>query len=64
MAFPRFDTTTRNWRAQADISWCRGDRRDSAFVPYNLRATETEAVGFALQQSVEWVDRRLTLGER
>ena len=64
MAFPSFDTTTRNWRAQADISWCRGNRRDSAFLRYNHGATEAEAVDFALQQSVEWVDRRLTFHER
>ena len=64
IAFPSFDTTKRKWRAQADISWCRGSRRDSAFVRYNHRSTEAEAVGLALQQSMEWVDRRLTFEER
>ena len=37
---------------------------DSAFVRYNHRATEAEAVDFALQQSIEWVDQRLTFRER
>jgi len=65
MAFPSFDTTTRKWRAQADISWCGGKWRDSAFVRYKPHAkAETEAVHFALQQSIEWVDRKLTLYER
>lgn len=58
MAFPSFDTATRKWRAQADISWCHGNGRESAFVRYRHHAkTETEAVHFALQRSIEWVDR-------
>jgi hypothetical protein len=64
MAFPSFDTATQKWKAQADISWCRGNGRDSAFVRYHHRATEAEAVDFALQQSIEWVDQRLTFRER
>jgi hypothetical protein len=65
MAFPSFDTATRKWRAQADISWCLGNGRDSTFVRYRHHAkTETEPVHFALQQSIEWVDRKLTLYER
>jgi hypothetical protein len=61
MAFPSFDAATRNWRAQADISWCGGNRRHSAFVRYPSHvATEAEAVDFALQQSIKWVDGRLT----
>jgi len=43
MAFPSFDTATRKWRAQADISWCLGNGRDSTFVRYRHHAkTETE----------------------
>jgi hypothetical protein len=64
MAFPSFDAATRVWRAQADISWGHGNGRDSVFVRYNHRATEAEAVDFALQQSIEWVDQRLTFRER
>ena len=61
MAFPSFDAVTRNWRAQADISWCGGTQRHSAFVRYPRHAaTEAEAVHFALQHSIEWVDGRLT----
>jgi tetratricopeptide (TPR) repeat protein len=37
MAFPSFNTAMRNWRVQADISWCRGKFRESAFVSYFLR---------------------------
>lgn len=65
MAFPSFDTATRNWRVQADISWSGGNLRHSAFVQYPTQAaTETEAVHSALQQSLEWIDGRLTLFER
>ena len=32
MAFPSFDTTTLNWRAQADISWCREKPSRNAVV--------------------------------
>ena len=64
MAFPSFDTATQKWKAQADISWGRGNGRDSAFVRYHHRATEAEAADFALQQSIEWVDQRLTFRER
>jgi hypothetical protein len=65
MAFPSFDTATRSWRVQADISWCRGKLRHSAFVQYTRHAaTEAEAVHSALQESIEWVDGRLTLIER
>jgi hypothetical protein len=64
MAFPSFDTETRKWRAQADISWCLGNGRDSAFLRYSHSKTEAEAVHVALQQSIDWVDRRLTFRER
>lgn len=66
MAFPSFDPATRTWRAQADISWCGGKLRDSAFVRYkNHAATEAEAVQCALQNSIEWIDGRLfTLADR
>ena len=60
MAFPSFDAATRKWRAQADISWLAGNRRDSAFVRYPPhRATEVQAVDFALQQSLNWIDERI-----
>jgi len=65
MAFPSFDTATRNWRAQADISWSGRNGRDSAFIRYKHHgATEAEAVHFALQKSIEWVNQRLTFRER
>ena len=64
MAFPSFNTAMRNWRVQADISWCRGKLRESAFVRYpTYAATEAEAVSCALRQSVEWIDGRLRQNE-
>jgi len=61
MAFPSFNTAMRNWRVQADISWCRGKLRESAFVQYPIyAATEAEAVSCALRQSVEWIDGRIS----
>ena len=63
MAFPSFDTETRKWRAQADISWSAGNCRDSAFVRYPRHAdTEVQAVNVALQQSLKWVDGRIVSG--
>src|ERR1051325_11504877 len=63
MAFPSFDAATRKWRAQADISWSAGDRRDSAFVRYPRHAeTEVQAVNVALRQSLKWVDGRIVSG--
>ena len=62
MAFPSFNAATQTWRAQADISWCAGNRRHSQFVRYRRYSmTEKEAVDLALQQSIKWVDGRLTL---
>ena len=64
MAFPSFDAETRKWRAQADISWYAGTRRDSVFLRYRRHAaTEVQAVTLALQQSVEWIDRRIVSGD-
>ena len=64
-AFPSCDAATRKWRAQADISWSAGDRRDSAFVRYPRHAeTEGQAVNVALQQSLKWVDGRRIVSRR
>jgi hypothetical protein len=61
MALPSFDTATRQWRVQADISWCLGKRRHSTFIRYTRhQPTEAEAVHSAVQQSIEWIDKRLT----
>lgn len=63
MAFPSFDAATRKWRAQADISWSAGKRRDSTFIRYPRHAqTEAEAVNVALQQSLKWVDGKIVSG--
>jgi len=63
MAFPSFDAATRKWRAQADISWSAGKRRDSTFIRYARHAqTEAQAVNLALQQSLKWVDGKIISG--
>ena len=60
MAFPSFDAATGKWRAQAEISWSAGTRRDSVFVRYPRHAeTEVQAVNVALQQSLKWVEERI-----
>jgi len=60
MAFPSFDTATNTWLPQADISWCAGTLRDSEFVRFTAgAATEDEAVSLAVQNGIEWIDRRL-----
>jgi hypothetical protein len=60
MAFPSFDAATNTWVPQADISWVAGPLRDSEFVRFTARAaTEDEAVSWALQNGIEWIDGRL-----
>jgi hypothetical protein len=60
MAFPSFDTATNSWVPQADISWCIGPMRESAFVRFTTRVTtEDEAVSCALHKGVSWIDQRL-----
>lgn len=58
--FPSFDTAKVAWRVQADISWCADTRRDSVFVRFRGRGkTEADAVHRAIQNSLDWIDRRL-----
>ena len=60
MACPSFDTAKVAWRVQADISWCADTRRDSVFVRFRGRGkTEADAVHRAIQNSLDWIDRRL-----
>jgi hypothetical protein len=60
MAFPSFDTATNSWVPQADITWCIGPTRESAFVRFTTRVTtENEAVSCALHKGVSWIDQRL-----
>jgi hypothetical protein len=62
MAFPSFDAATNTWVPQADITWCAGTLRDSEFVRFTARvATEDEAVSWAMQNGIEWIDGRLKL---
>jgi len=58
MAFPSFDTATKSWAPQANISWVIGPMRESAFVRFSTRATsESEAVDCALRAAKTWIDK-------
>jgi hypothetical protein len=58
MAFPSFDTATRRWVPQADISCARGACRRFKFLVFPRRcATEEEAAARALDLAQAWIDR-------
>lgn len=60
MAFPSFDTASRLWASQANITWVAGSERESAFVRFPKRAvTEAEAVAWALSAAQAWIDKRV-----
>ena len=60
MAFPSFDTATKSWAPQADISWPVGPVRESEFVRFPIRVmTESEAVACALSGGKSWVDQHV-----
>jgi hypothetical protein len=60
MPFPSYDTATKAWAPQADISWCVGPSRESEFVRFpNRFLTEAEAVACALRSGEAWIDNRL-----
>lgn len=60
MAFPSFDTISKSWACQANITWITGSSRESAFVRFACRAaTESEAVALALASAQDWIDHRL-----
>lgn len=57
MPFPSFDTATKSWAPQANISWVAGAMRESAFVRFSMRATsESGAVDCALRAAKIWID--------
>ena len=59
MAFPSFDTATKSWAPQANISWVAGPVRESAFVRFPMRViSEGEAVASALAAARVWIDDR------
>lgn len=59
MAFPSFDTVTRSWAPQANITWVIGAARESAFVRFPMRVmSEGEAVASALAAAKRWIDQR------
>lgn len=65
MPFPSYDTTTNAWAPQADISWCAGPSRESAFVRFPDRfTTEADAVACALRRAESWIDNHLGTGRR
>jgi hypothetical protein len=60
MPFPSYDTTANAWAPQADISWCVGPSRESAFVRFpNRFMTEGDAVACALRRGEAWIDDHL-----
>jgi hypothetical protein len=60
MPFPSYDTAANAWAPQADISWCVGPSRESAFVRFpNRFMTEGDAVACALRQGKAWIDDHL-----
>jgi hypothetical protein len=60
MAFPSFDTATRLWAPQANISWTVGPVRESEFVRFPKRViSEGEAVACASRAARAWIDQRL-----
>ena len=60
MPFPSYDTAANAWAPQADISWCIGPSRESAFVRFpNRFMTEGDAVACALRRGEAWIDDHL-----
>jgi len=60
MALPSFDTATKLWAPQANITWVVGPARKSEFVRFAKRVmTEGDAVAWALNASRAWIDQRL-----
>jgi hypothetical protein len=60
MPFPSYDTVASAWAPQADISWCVGPSRESAFVRFpNRFMTEADAVTCALRRGEAWIDNHL-----
>src|SRR5262245_52374924 len=60
MPFPSYDTAANAWAPQADISWCVGSARESAFVRFpNRFVTEGDAVACTLRRGEAWIDDHL-----
>jgi hypothetical protein len=60
MAFPSFDTVSKLWACQANITWVVGSSRESSFVRFSRRAAnEADAAALALSAAQEWIDNRL-----
>ena len=60
MPFPSYDTAANAWAPQADISWCVGPSRESAFVRFpNRFMTEGDAVACTLRRGEAWIDDHL-----
>src|SRR5262245_18820360 len=55
-----YDTAANAWAPQADISWCVGPSRESAFVRFpNRFMAEADAVECALRRGEAWIDDHL-----
>lgn len=57
MAFPSYDTASKAWVPQAEITWFAGRTRSSTFVRFPDRcARERDAVRCALRKGQTWID--------